>query len=381
MLGPTTLSRKLRCIVQIAVLSIVGWVLLAAGQRVTTAYQNDKGSRYAIDSTTPSGATRVKADARGNPLLNLGSELAPSIDVPVKAGLNFGFTFSSDGSLLATASFQDVRIYKTEKGDEVPGLKHKRDALTVAFSPNGKYIVTGTNVEITTDEAPGIWIWDAVSKSRVRNLPLDAHAIGVKFSPSGRYLAVAGFAPNFGDSKDFGAWVWEWNDGNPQKVLFRKTDQTRAYSVAISSDDKYVVVAGGFNTQLFELATNKQIFNGPWSRSAVFSPDGKYMAMANDDSFTSNLKAATVWKIDEKKVVARLVAGDEVRSVAFSPDGKFLATGGDDKYIRVWDWSKGQEVMRIVQESSVLIVAFDPKGKYLAAGIDGHVRIWRWPAN
>jgi len=310
------------------------------------------------------------------------SQPAPSLHAPLTTGLTFGFAFNADGTLLGTASGRDVRIWKTDKGDETPGLKHKRDALSVAFSPDGKYILTGTNVEMLTDETNGIWVWDAVTKSRLRNIPLDAHVKDIRFSPTGRYLAVAGFAPGFGDSKDYGVTVWEWKDGNTKAVVFRNTDQIHAYTVAISPDDKYILVAGGFNTQLFEMTTGKQIFKGPWSRSAVFSPDGKYMAMSNNDLFSSSsLNAATVWKLDEQKMVARILLDGEAQSVAFSPDGKYLATGSQDKTLRVWDWAKGKEVLRISQETAVLMVAFDSRGKYLAAAIEGHVRIWPWRAN
>lgn len=133
-------------------LLIVALLSVAIPYQIATGEKDRKVPRSYTDWNSPLGNNFIPSPSPS-------PQLSPSLDVTVRAGLNFGFTFSSDGALLATASSHDVKIYKTDTGQELPGLKHKGEALSVAFSPNGQYIVTGTNVEIETDEAQGVWIW------------------------------------------------------------------------------------------------------------------------------------------------------------------------------------------------------------------------------
>ena len=93
--------------------------------------------------------------------------------------------------------------------------------------------------------------------------------------------------------------------------------------------------------------------------SIALSPDGEWMATADDDT-------ARVWNMNKRQEVARLSHGDRVRIVAFSKNGKLLATGGNDNTSRVWEVSSGQEVSRMKHRDAVYAVAFSPDDKYLA---------------
>ena len=65
--------------------------------------------------------------------------------------------------------------------------------------------------------------------------------------------------------------------------------------------------------------------------SVCFSPGGKQLASANDDS------TVRLWDTETGACIRTLEGHcDEVFSVCFSPDGKQLASGSADATARLW---------------------------------------------
>ncbi len=77
---------------------------------------------------------------------------------------------------------------------------------------------------------------------------------------------------------------------------------------------------------------------------------------------------ARVWDAGTGQELARKTHDSQIRTALFSPDGKYVATGGDDRMLRVWTPLLTAEMSRMIFPGKVYSVAFSPDGKYALAG-------------
>jgi len=255
-----------------------------------------------------------------------------------------------------------------EKSKIFVQLGHTNFIESVAFSPDGKYAVSG-GLDGT------IQLWDLSSGRTIRILNSGQYAVdSVAFSPDGRYIASGG-----GDDS---IRLWDVETGREIKKLSGHTNSVP--SVAFSPDGRYIVSASEDKTiKLWETSTGREIrtFAGHTHEvsSVAFSPDGKYIVSASRD------KTIKLWETSTGREI-RTFAGhsDWVRSVAFSPDGRYVVSGSSDHTVRFWDTSTGRalQIFNIGPQLAVIqSVAFSRDGKYVFAAIEGwgegeNLRAW-----
>jgi WD40 repeat protein len=100
--------------------------------------------------------------------------------------------------------------------------------------------------------------------------------------------------------------------------------------------------------------------------SAAFSPDGKLLALGEDNVHIFDMTASP----PTEKAVYKSRSG-AIEAMMFSPDGKLLAFGGGDHTVRVWSVEDQQEVANMKEhKATVRAVTFSPDGKLLATGSD-----------
>ncbi|KAG1654637.1 hypothetical protein FOA52_009193 [Chlamydomonas sp. UWO 241] len=240
--------------------------------------------------------------------------------------------------------------------------RHSNSVTTLAFSPDGKTLATGSDDSTAR-------LWDvATGKERA---VLTGHSESVNtlaFSPDGKTLATG--------SSDHTARLWDVATGKERAVL-----TGHSYSVmplAFSPDGKTLATGSRDETaRLWEVATGKEraVLTGHsnWVTTLAFSPDGKTLATGSND------KTARLWDVATGKERAVLTGHSEsVNTLAFSPDGKTLATGSSDHTARLWDVATGKERAVLTGHSySVMPLAFSPDGKTLATGSkDATARLW-----
>jgi WD40 repeat protein len=115
--------------------------------------------------------------------------------------------------------------------------------------------------------------------------------------------------------------------------------------------------------------------------SAVFSPNGRYLAATGDDRDQRRGYTVQVWDLSAEKPSFRtepFPGHDFVYGLSYSPDGRHLVGGGEDGRVLVWDAVTGQTNAIIGQQSgAVFHVVFSPNGRYLASAAQtGRAMLW-----
>jgi WD domain, G-beta repeat len=275
----------------------------------------------------------------------------------------YSVAFSPDGKTLATGSGSDVRLWETATGKEIRTLAgEQRVVLSVAFSPDGMTLASGS-----TDRA--IRLWETASGKEIRKLAEHrGYVYSVAFSPDGKTLASA--------SGDNTFRLWDISKGEEIRTLDGQASSVRSF-VAFSPDGKILAAGNEDKTiRLWDTASGKEIRTLAGHKGGVysvaFSPDGKTLASGGEDK-------SILWEIATGQEIFKVAADKGFAfSVAISPDGRTLASGSYDTTIRLWDVFGGKEIRSLSgHQDYVNSVAFAPNGKTLASGShDSTALIW-----
>jgi hypothetical protein len=236
---------------------------------------------------------------------------------------------------------------------------HTDGVVSVAFSPDGRRIVTGSCDQTAK-------VWDARTGSP--QLKLEGHTglvRSVAFSPDGTRIVTG--------SNDQTARVWDARTGATQLKLEGHTGGV--VSVAFSPDGTRLVTGSdGRTARVWDARTGllQLELNTGWVWSVAFSPDGTRLVTGSDD------QTAKVWDARTGSPQLELEGHTSwVWSVAFSPDGTRIVTGSDDQTARVWDARTGSPQLKLEGHTGgVVSVAFSPDGRRIITRDFAAAKVW-----
>jgi WD40 repeat protein/RsiW-degrading membrane proteinase PrsW (M82 family) len=294
--------------------------------------------------------------------------------------------FSPDGNIIASGSKdKTIKLWEASTGKLLQTLLgHRNKVQSATFSPDGTILASGSE-----DNTIKLWEVDTGKVIRMLKghdtsaLTTNKKVFSVAFSPDGNTLASGnwdksimlwqvdtGKALHFikGRTKRFWGLVDDKGDGHADSV-----------NSVVFSPDGSILASGGFDhaIKLWDVSTGTLLktFKGhsDFVLSVTFSPDGNVLASSSYD------KSIKLWEVNSGKVL-RTMRGhtDAVTSVALSPDGQILASGSFDRTIKLWEVSSGKLLSTLKGHSDyVNTVVFSPDGNSLAsASGDDTVKLW-----
>ncbi len=240
-------------------------------------------------------------------------------------------------------------------------VRHGAQARAVAFSPDGRTLVSGGSdlppAPLNWSGTAGPWttesnrmqlvLWEWQTGRKIRTLAGHLRMVhGVSFSPDGTRIASVG--------ADRLVRTWRVEDGQEQMALAGHTDEVAC--VAFSPDGKLIASGAGRPRAGF----------GGNQVSRIVERSGGNEEIRLWDAVTGQL--------------THVLGGhrDGVFGLAFAPDGKTVASVGMDSEVKLWDTTTGQlRKLKALRLGWLSSVAFDHEGNRVAIGSSsGSLTIW-----
>lgn len=255
----------------------------------------------------------------------------------LEEGSESALAVSPDGSKLALGTLEGVvKVYETKGGKELLTVNHGGAVHSLAFSADGKVLVT-------------------------------AGGLPTKEIPAEGEEGEGGEAP---DPEGPTARTWDVSTGEPGSALDAGSGNTGS-GVAASPKGPIVALArADGKLELFNLGEKKRhaVEAGASATVVAFSPDGKLVAVLGGKDGA----AATIVDVGAGSVLRTAGAGAPASvqgALAFSPDGKWLARGTPEvDGVQLFSVESGK-LERTIGAGQVASLAFSPDGKWLAAGL------------
>ena len=284
--------------------------------------------------------------------------------------LIFSVEFSPDDKLVVAGTCKGwsggrgvVVVWDRISGKKLKVFNGHRDRVTsVNFSPNGKYILSGS-----WDHT--MKLWDVEQEKEIRTFSEHVSwGNSVSFSPDGKFLLSG--------STDYSIKLWDITDGSEIRCF--KGSKDCINSVDFSPDGKFIISAGDDLTlRLWEVETGNEAgqFSGHSDTilQAIFSPDGQYVLSCSRDN------TIKYWDLNQE-LEEEYLAGHSgaVLSVAVSSQGNYILSGSSDNDAILWDYNKRLKLRTFTgHEYSVTAVAFSSEERLAVSGsADGTIKVW-----
>ncbi len=265
--------------------------------------------------------------------------------------------YSPNGKYLATGSWDgEINIYSLDSGAKLAQTLYGHEAVVtrLEFSRDSKKLISGGNdYKVITWKYTDDWVgFEPDKESRPHSQPVS----GVAYGP--------GMKMTFSSSAD-GKIIVNNLANNKERVIDHKK---MINGMAVSSNRQFLYVADqGTIIQEYDMLGNaKRKFEGHVGEvlALAYAPNRQFLLSGSTD------KTAIVWDLNKGKVKHVLKKHSwKVNAVDISSDSKYGVTGGKDGFCYLWELNKGDLIDSMhIQGSDITSVSFNYDNQYIAIG-------------
>ena len=292
--------------------------------------------------------------------------------------------FSPDGKFIVSGTKYDnsVIMWRTSDGAEIWRKYTKEEVERVGWSADGKYVAAASEDYVVT-------VYDSKTGDVFKVLQHKRGIDGLTWSHKGSLLVSGEERMENADGTTdgyirifdmpSGKQIKEINFGNTVNELF------------FTLDDKFLLAVGHgaikiYKTEDWSLAQTLKTEHFTIFTSGVFSPDGKYVfAVGQGGTSRGNCH---LWEWETGKLIKFFNhTGKKIESVSWHPNGDYIAHAGHDPYIyvyRVADIKQfGNDAIPVAHKvwagDHADYIDFNADGSFLtSAHQNGLVKLWVW---
>jgi WD40 repeat protein len=222
-----------------------------------------------------------------------------------------------------------------------------------------------------------VQIHDTISGKRLRRIETYGDLIDLRFSPNGKYLAMARLFETPEHLQLDEVRVWTVVDGKLVKAF------DRCHGFTFVPDAPRIVALGRKRCAEFDLTTGQRLRTIDVLESALavqFVDGSRLVGIVRSEEQPARY-AMRLADAESGKLLAQSTAIDQpFYNVAVSPDGRLLATSYATGTLLLWDAARLEPLAKLdMGTRGIAHPFFSPDGDLLAAGdqSSGDVVIWR----
>ncbi|NXE31474.1 MABP1 protein, partial [Ptilorrhoa leucosticta] len=198
-----------------------------------------------IKNLLRSPSIKLRRSKPGNKREDIGSKVTLEKVLGITVSGGRGLACDPRTGLVAYPAGCVVVLFNPRKNKQHHILNSSRKTITaLAFSPDGKYLVTGESGHM-----PAVRVWDVAERTQVAELQEHKYGVAcVAFSPSSKYIVSVGY------QHDMIVNVWSWKKN---VVVAANKVSSKVTAVSFSEDCSYFVTAGNRHIKFWYLDDSK----------------------------------------------------------------------------------------------------------------------------